>query len=83
MQEFFDVSFNILGVKPRFWYVFSMFDDELEPRKKAAKAKNLEPMSVEELADYVESLKAEIVRVEAEMAKKKAYVTAASSFFKT
>ncbi len=59
-----------------------MFDD-LEPQKKAPKLKNLEPMSVDELAAYVESLKEEIVRTEAEISKKKAYAQAASSFFKT
>ena len=60
-----------------------MFDDDLEPKKKAAKLRNLEPMSVDELAAYVEEMKAEITRTEAEIAKKKAYASAASSFFKT
>ena len=60
-----------------------MFDDDLDPKKKPAKLKNLEPMSVDELAAYVEVLKAEIVRTEAEIAKKKAYASAASSFFKS
>ena len=60
-----------------------MFDDELEPRKKPAKLLNLEPMSVDELGYYVDGLKAEISRAEAEIAKKKAYSASASSFFKT
>ncbi len=60
-----------------------MFDDDLDPKKKPSKLKNLEPMSVDELQDYVEALKAEILRAEAEIAKKKAYSQAASSFFKT
>lgn len=60
-----------------------MFDDDLEPKKKAAALKNLEPMSVDELLAYVETMKAEITRVEAEIARKKAYAQAASSFFKT
>lgn len=59
-----------------------MFDDELEPRKKAAALRNLEPMSVDELAAYVADMKAEITRVEAEISKKKSYAEAASSFFK-
>lgn len=63
--------------------VFRMFDDDLDPKKKAPKLRNLEPMSVAELAAYVEELRAEIVRVEADIAKKKAYSEAASSFFKT
>ena len=60
-----------------------MFDDDLEPKKKAAKLRNLEPMSVDELAAYVDEMKDEITRVDAEIAKKKAYASAASSFFKT
>ena len=59
-----------------------MFDDDLDPKKKPSKLKNLEPMSVDELQDYVEALKAEILRAEADIAKKKAYSQAASSFFK-
>jgi uncharacterized small protein (DUF1192 family) len=60
-----------------------MFDDDLDPKKKAAKLRNLEPMSVDELLVYVEEMKAEIMRTESEIAKKKAYASAASSFFKT
>lgn len=60
-----------------------MFEDELEPRKKRPPLKNLEPMSVDELSAYVEDLKNEIARAEAEITKKKAYASAASSFFKT
>lgn len=59
-----------------------MFDD-LEPQKKTAKPVNLEPLSVDELMARVAELKAEIIRTEAEIAKKKAYANAASSFFKT
>lgn len=60
-----------------------MFDDDLDPKKKPAKLKDLEKMSVDELIEYVEVMKAEITRTEAEIAKKKAYASAASSFFKT
>ncbi len=60
-----------------------MFDDDLDPKKKAAKLKNLEPMSVDELEAYVTDLKSEIMRAEVEIARKKAYAQAASSFFKT
>lgn len=74
---------DVLRAKGRFCYCFRMFDDALEPRKKQATLKNLEPMSVDELQHYVEELKAEIVRAEADIAKKKAYASAASSFFKT
>ncbi len=74
---------DVLRAKGRFCYGFPMFDEELEPRKKKAALKNLEPMSVDELQLYVEELKAEIERTQAEIAKKKAYASAASSFFKT
>lgn len=60
-----------------------MFDDDPDPKKKPSKLKNLEPMSVDELQDYVDALKTEIGRAEADIAKKKAYSQAASSFFKT
>ena len=60
-----------------------MFDDDLDPKKKTPKLKNLEPLSVDELIEYVDGLKAEIVRAEADIAKKKAYSQAASSFFKS
>lgn len=74
---------DVLRAKGRFCYCFPMFDDEMEPRKKQAALKNLEPMSVDELQHYVEDLKAEIARADAEISKKKAYASAASSFFKT
>ena len=60
-----------------------MFDDDLDPKKKPPKLKDLEKMSVDELIEYVEVMKTEITRTEAEIAKKKAYASAASSFFKT
>lgn len=60
-----------------------MLDDDLDPKKKPQKLKDLSTMSVDELMEYVERMKAEIIRTEAEIAKKKAYASAASSFFKT
>jgi uncharacterized small protein (DUF1192 family) len=75
-------NFVSCGEPDVFVKVFRMFDDDPDPRKKAQKLRNLEPMSVDELAAYVEELKAEIVRVEADIAKKKAYSEAATSFFK-
>lgn len=59
-----------------------MLDDDLPP-KKQAKPVNLEPLSIDELQTRIEDLKAEITRAEAEIAKKKAYANAASSFFKS
>jgi uncharacterized small protein (DUF1192 family) len=60
-----------------------MDTDDLEPRKAKPKLKNLDPMSVEDLADYIEELRAEIRRVEADMQKKKAHLAAAAGLFKT
>ena len=60
-----------------------MDTDDLEPRKAKPKPKNLDPMSVEDLLAYVEELKAEIRRVEENMAKKKAHLSAAAGLFKT
>ncbi len=59
-----------------------MDTDELEPRTAKPLPKNLDPMSVEELTAYIEDLKAEIRRVEENMAKKKAHLTAAAGLFK-
>lgn len=59
-----------------------MFDDENEPRKKQTTVKNLEPLSVDELQAYIEEMKAEIIRVEEDIARKQAHMDAASSIFK-
>lgn len=60
-----------------------MFDDDTAPKKRLPVLKNLEPLSMDELAAYIDDLKAEISRTEGEMARKKAHAAAASSFFKS
>ena len=60
-----------------------MFDDDLDPIKKKPKQKDLEPMSVSELEEYVLEMQGEIVRVEADITKKKAHQEAVSSLFKS
>jgi len=60
----------------------AMFDEENEPLKKTPSLKNLEPMSVDELENYIEEMKAEIARTEEEIKRKKAHLDAASSIFK-
>lgn len=60
-----------------------MDTDDLEPRKQKPQKRNLEPMGVEELAAYIEDLREEIARVEADMAKKKKHLAAAESLFKS
>ena len=58
--------------------------DDLEPRgpNKKAALRNLEPMAVAELEDYIERLKAEIARVEAQIQAKKNQAKGAASLFK-
>jgi uncharacterized small protein (DUF1192 family) len=58
-------------------------DDEL-PRKKLVHemGQDLSLLSVEELADRIAALQAEIARLEAAMAAKKASRTSADQFFK-
>lgn len=61
-----------------------MDTDDLEPIKsKKPQKRNLEPLGVDELAAYIEELREEIVRVEADMAKKKKHLAAAASLFKS
>ncbi|MFA5592410.1 MAG: DUF1192 domain-containing protein [Micavibrio sp.] len=60
-----------------------MFDDDFPAPDKQKAPRNLERLSVSELESYVESLKAEIIRAEAEISRKRAYAAAASSFFKS
>ncbi|MBI3443951.1 MAG: DUF1192 domain-containing protein [Magnetospirillum sp.] len=59
-----------------------MDTDDLEPRKKAASLRNLDPLSIDELGEYIAELEAEIVRVKADIAKKKAVKAGAEAFFK-
>jgi uncharacterized small protein (DUF1192 family) len=57
-----------------------MFDEE-EPHLKKGPV-NLEPMSLDDLAKYIDGLKEEIARAEEEIRKKKSHMDAASSIFK-
>jgi len=43
--------------------------EDLEPRKTKPKPKNLDPLSVDELEDYIRELEEEIARVKGEIAK--------------
>jgi len=58
-----------------------MFDEE-EFGKKPVGPKDLEPLSLDELGDYIDDLKAEITRSEGEIERKKAHMNAAASVFK-
>lgn len=61
----------------------ALLDDDMEPRKPDKGPRKLDTLSIAELLDYVESLKAEIGRVEAEIDRKKARLAAAESIFKS
>ncbi|PZP54879.1 MAG: DUF1192 domain-containing protein [Micavibrio aeruginosavorus] len=60
-----------------------MFEDDLDPRKPKKLLKSLDNYSIDELKEYIENLKAEILRAEAEIIKKEAHKNAAANFFKT
>jgi uncharacterized small protein (DUF1192 family) len=60
-----------------------MFNDENEPRKKPSAFQDLERLSIDELENYITELKAEIVRAEEDIKRKKAKIEAAAAFFKT
>ncbi|MDE2028975.1 MAG: DUF1192 domain-containing protein [Alphaproteobacteria bacterium] len=55
--------------------------DELEPSKPAAKPRDLQPMSVEELNEYIAMLEAEIARAEAAIAQKNAHKQGIEALF--
>jgi uncharacterized small protein (DUF1192 family) len=60
-----------------------MLEEDMLPQKQPAKLKNLTDMSIAELEQYIEDMKTEIKRAEADIIKKKAVRDAASSLFKS
>ena len=56
--------------------------DDLDPRQKKPKPLNLDEMNIDDLKEYVATLKAEIERVEAKIKAKQGHASAAASFFK-
>lgn len=60
-----------------------IFDDETDPKTKKQKPRALDNLSVPELNDYIIQLKAEIVRVEADIQKKEKHKAAAAALFKS
>lgn len=57
-------------------------DDDLDPQTKRRKPRPLDTLSIAELEQYIADMRAEIARVEADIAKKKAHKDAISSLFK-
>jgi uncharacterized small protein (DUF1192 family) len=61
----------------------ALFDDEeLQPRTARPKPKDLEPLSIEALRDYVRELEAEIARVRAAIEAKESHRSGAESLFR-
>lgn len=56
--------------------------EDLEPRRKPAKPKDLGPFSIEELNDYIAQLQAEIERARAAIAAKQSHRAGADVLFK-
>lgn len=59
----------------------SMVMDEEEFPKPKPEVRNLEPMSIDELEDYISGLKAEITRVEADIKAKQQHHATADAVF--
>ncbi len=56
--------------------------EDLEPLAPKQALKNLEPMAIAELEDYIAGLKAEIARAEAQIQAKRSQQKGAASLFK-
>ena len=59
-----------------------MNDEDDLPRQPDWQPKNLEPLSIDQLEDYILVLEGEIGRVRADIAAKQGKLNAAESFFK-
>jgi uncharacterized small protein (DUF1192 family) len=59
-----------------------MFDDDLEPRTRKPRPKDLSLLSVADLDAYIEALEAEIVRARGEISARKKQKSGAESIFK-
>lgn len=58
-----------------------MFDDEEKREGNPGGTRDLAPMSIDELEDYIAGMEAEIARVKSEIERKKAHQKAASGLF--
>jgi uncharacterized small protein (DUF1192 family) len=56
--------------------------DDLDPRNAKKKPLNLDDLNIEDLKEYVATLKAEIERVEIKIRAKQSHASAAASLFK-
>lgn len=60
-----------------------MEEQDLEPLTRRPKPRDLEPMSIDALQDYIVEMEAEIERVKAAINAKESWRDNAESFFKT
>lgn len=60
-----------------------ILDDDTDPKTKKQQPRALDKLSVPELKDYVQQMKGEITRVEAEILKKEKHKAAADALFKS
>ena len=60
-----------------------IFDDDTDPKTRKQKQRQLDNLSVPELRDYIQQLKNEIGRVEADIQKKEKHKAAADALFKS
>lgn len=58
-----------------------IFEDDDLPKNAPKKPKPLDNMSVDELQEYIQTMKDEITRVEGEIKKKQAHAQAADALF--
>ncbi len=59
-----------------------MIEDDNLPQNMPKPKRNLDPMSIEELHEYIEEMKEEIERVRGEIAKKEAHRAGVDALFK-
>jgi uncharacterized small protein (DUF1192 family) len=59
-----------------------IFDDDTDPKTKKQKLRSLDNLSVPDLRDYIVQLKSEILRVEADIARKEKHKAAMDALFK-
>lgn len=59
-----------------------MDEEDLEPRRKAPKPRDLGPLSIAELEDYIGELEGEILRVRNEIGQKRKQRGGAESLFR-
>ena len=57
-------------------------DDDLDPKTKRLKPRNLDNLSIDDLKAYIADMTAEIQRVEADIVKKEAHKNAIPGLFK-